>query len=272
MAYGLLITSSIGLTAITLYFQSRFWEATFLILFTGTVCWLLGNVMLVLWNMYPVAVSWWMAFLLFTIVASRANASRARDKNKFSNFTLYLVLGLFTIGLLMPFHGNGRLWMGAGLVCTALWLIAYDSARGLMKIEAMSRYTGIALLTGFIWLLATGMFMLAGELAGPMYDTALHSFFIGFLFSVIMAHGPMILPSLLGLSTKLFHPILYSWLILMECSLVVRITANFANEFFLRKWAGILNGIAILAFFITMAILLIRLLRAAKTTKVMKIS
>jgi hypothetical protein len=40
--------------------------------------------------------------------------------------------------------------------------------------------------------------------------------------------------------------------------------ANFLAEFELRKWAGLLNGIAILGFFVTMAILLVIELRKAK--------
>jgi hypothetical protein len=265
VAYVLLIVSSIGLTSITFYLQSRLSTTGFVIAFIGAVCWLLGNVMLVFWKMYPVAVSWWMGFILFTIVSSRLKSSLLPVNGKFKFISLYLILALFTIGLLMPFHdGIGRYLIGTGLICIAVWLVKYDAAREAIQQEGVNRYSGILLLTGFVWLFATGICMLWGDLSGPLYDPALHSFFIGFLFSVVMAHGPLILPSILALSIKPFHWILYIWFIILQGSLIVRIVANFLAEFELRKWAGVLNGIAILAFFLTMGTLLIIELRKAK--------
>lgn len=267
VAYVWLIISSLGLIGITFYFQNRLSTTGFVIAFTGAVCWFLGNVMLLLWKMYPVAVSWWMAFLLFTIVSSRLKSSLIPVGDKFTSISLFLVLGLFTIGLLMPFHGIGRYVMGAGLVCTAIWLVVFDSARESVKKEELNRYSGLLMLTGFVWLFATGILMGWGELYGPLYDTALHSFFIGFLLSVVMAHGPLILPTILALSLKPFHRVLYIWFILLQSSLMVRIGANFLIMFELRKWAGVLNGIAILAFFVNMAILLAIELRKVQKEK-----
>ncbi|QHT68336.1 hypothetical protein GXP67_17655 [Rhodocytophaga rosea] len=266
-AYILLIITSIGLTGITFYLQSRLSSTGFVIAFTGAICWLLGNVMLVLWNMYPVAVSWWMGFILLTIVSSRLKSSISPEAAKFKFTTLYLVIGLVTAGLLMPFHGTGRYVMGAGLACTALWLLKYDAARESMKGEEVNRYSGLLILTGFMWLFITGIFMLWGDLYGPLYDTVLHSFFIGFLFSVVMAHGPLILPNILALPIKPFHKLLYIWSVLLQGSLIVRIIANFLAEFELRKWSGVLNGIAILVFFVNMAILLAIEVRKAKNQK-----
>jgi hypothetical protein len=264
-AYVLLITSSIGLTGITFYFQNRLSTTSFVIAFTGAVCWLLGNVMLVLWKMYPVAVSWWMGFILLTIVSSRLKSSMLPLAGKLKFISLYLILGLFIVGLVMPFHGGiGRYLIGAGLISTALWLLKYDAARESIKNEALNRYSGLLMLSGFGWLFITGFFICWGDLYGPLYDTALHSFFIGFLFSVVMAHGPSIIPTVLALSVKPFHRVLYIWFVFLQSSLIVRIVANFLAEFELRKWAGLLNGIAILGFFVTMAILLIIELRKVK--------
>ena len=36
--------------------------------------------------------------------------------------------------------------------------------------------------------------------AGPRYDAMLHSIFLGFVFSMIFAHAPIILPTITGLA------------------------------------------------------------------------
>lgn len=256
-AYLLLIMGSIGYAGMMAHVLWRFSETHFLLLFAGAVCWLIGNLMLVFWQMYPVAVSWWIAFLLLTITAEMLELSRFLPFTLLKRNLLYLALGIYAISLLMPFHGNGRYLSGIGLVCIALWLLHYDMARKAIKKEGIHRYSGILLLTGFIWLLASGLFMLWDDVYGPLYDTALHAFFIGFVFSMIFAHGPAILPAVLGFSVKPYHPILYMWFVLLQGSLSLRITANFLSAFELRKWAGLLNGIAILAFFVNMAILML---------------
>jgi hypothetical protein len=263
-AHYLLIAASLGLIAVTAIFQKHFTPAQFLILFSGSVCWLLGNAMLILWNLYPAAVSWWMAFMLLTIVSSRIKASAAMQVSGRNYTILYVLLSLYGISLLMPFHGNGRYLSGIALLLIAPWLMAFDMARKELAKPGVSTYSGILLLTGFTWLLFTGVCMLWGEMIGPLYDITLHSFFIGFLFSVVMAHGPKILPALLGLNISPFHPFLYLCFALLQGSLITRIAANFLNAYTLRQWAGLVNGIAMLFFFLTMAVLLIVSLRKIK--------
>jgi hypothetical protein len=175
-----------------------------------------------------------------------------------------VLLGLYGFSLLMPFHGNGRYMSGVALLLIASWLAVFDLARKEAAKSGINRYSGILLLTGFAWLLFTGLCMLRGEMMGPLYDVTLHSFFIGFLFTIVMAHGPKILPGLLGLNISPFHPILYLWFALLQGSLITRIAANFLRIYNLRQWAGLLNGIAMLAFFLTMAVLLIVELRKVK--------
>ncbi|MDO1448200.1 hypothetical protein Q0590_18140 [Rhodocytophaga aerolata] len=256
----LLIAASLGLLVITAIFQKNFIPAQFLIAFSGSVCWLLGNVMLVLWNMYPAAVSWWMAFILLTIVSSRLKASMAMQVSSGKYTILYVLLALYGLSLLMPFHGNGRYLSGIALVFIAPWLLLFDVAH----LTGVSKYSGWLVFTGFAWLLFTGVCMLWGEMIGPLYDSTLHSFFIGFLFTTIMAQGPKILPSLLGKTIQPFHPILYLWFALLQASLLLRISANFLNLYTLRQWAGLLNGIAMFSFFLTMGILLAIELRKTK--------
>ncbi len=99
--------------------------------------------------------------------------------------------------------------------------------------------------------------MLTGDIYGFIYDAVLHSFFIGFVFSMIFAHGPVILPGVLGISIKPYHWILYVPAIILEGSLVIRVVADILSLEEWRRWAGMWNGIAILLFFMAMGVLIV---------------
>jgi hypothetical protein len=67
----------------------------------------------------------------------------------------------------------------------------------------------VCLIAGYVWLAVGGiLWLLFAQLfgAGPRYDAMLHSIFLGFVFSMIFAHAPIILPTITGLSlpSKIF--------------------------------------------------------------------
>ena len=84
------------------------------------------------------------------------------------------------------------------------------------------------------------------------YDAIVHTFFIGFVFSMIFAHGPIILPGVLGSSIKPFHKILYVWLFLLHSSWLLRIFSDAFVNLPLRRMSGAISAIAILAYLITL--------------------
>ncbi len=90
------------------------------------------------------------------------------------------------------------------------------------------------------------------------YDILVHSFFIGYAFAMIFAHGPIILPGVLGITSKPFHPVLYGWLFLVQGSLLLRLLADSLFSLEWRKLSGILSGAGILLYFITLVVLVIR--------------
>jgi hypothetical protein len=85
-----------------------------------------------------------------------------------------------------------------------------------------------------------------------------HSFFIGFVFSMIFAHGPVIIPGVFGISFKPYHKIYYLWLGLLHISWITRTTGNFLMDLNLRKLSGVISLIAILGYLTTVAVLVIR--------------
>jgi hypothetical protein len=81
--------------------------------------------------------------------------------------------------------------------------------------------------------------------AGPRYDAMLHAIFLGFVFSMIFAHAPIILPTITGLALP-FQSIFYLHVGLLHLSLSLRIAGDVAQLLWLQRWGGLLNVAAIL--------------------------
>ena len=75
----------------------------------------------------------------------------------------------------------------------------------------------------------------------------LHGIFIGFVFSMIFGHAPIIFPAILNLDIQ-FKPALYFPLILPHLSLVFRLEVDLLPFFLLRKWAGLINVLTVLLY------------------------
>jgi hypothetical protein len=257
IAQILLIAGSAGFFIMCCYFIYKFKEFYYYFFLLGAFTLVSGNIILFKTNFYPNAVPWWIGFFLFTIVAERIELSRFLPLNNLKKNTLTTILVLFLISLFLPFHSYGRVIFAIALALAGLWLLKFDMARLSLKIKGQHRYSAILLLTGFAWLLVTALLFIAGNELVFFYDAALHSFFIGFVFSMIFSHAPIILPAVLKMPVKIYRPVLYIWVALLQLSLITRIVAAITGDFDLRKWSGILNGVVILLFFVSVAITLL---------------
>lgn len=263
-AFVALTAGSLGQAIIMGYFLEKYKQSYMIILFAGSLCWLVGNLMLLTYNMYPLAVSWWIGFLLLIITGERLELTQFLPIRKNSRRILVVALAVFVAGIIMPFHGNGRLLAAIGLIFTGIWLLKFDMATKSVKKHGQHRFSALLLLTGHGWLIATGALILSGDLYGFLYDAVLHAFFIGFVFSMIFAHGPVILPGVLGIAVKPYHASLYIWAFALEISLVIRIIADLLSMPELRMWAAMVNGLSMLAFFVSMAVLIYLGVRKSK--------
>jgi hypothetical protein len=218
----------------------------------GALCWSIGNVILIKTSFYPQAVIWWIAFLFFTISAERIELSRYLQLSAKRKVILFILLTFFIIGIFVPFHDAGGFIIAFSLIGSSIWLLVNDMAsRSLMK-EGQHRYSGILLLTGYVWLAVSGLFMAYGSYWGLLYDATLHTFFLGFVFSMVFAHAPIILPGVLRIPLKPFNKYLYIWFYLLQISLILRVTGILTTDIMLKQIGGLLNGISILGFFVNM--------------------
>jgi hypothetical protein len=264
IAIYILIFSSIALSLVFLYYFRSQRNIIYVLMLLGSLCWVTGNILLLTKLFYPLAFPWWAAFALFIIAAERLELMKflpvsSMDKRVF----IFILLG-FVVGVLFSFHGAGNVICGLALIGTSLWLLRNDLIGINLKKKNMPKYVAISLLTGYVALLLTGIFFFVLSDQWLNYDIIVHSFFIGFVFSMIFAHGPMILPGIMGISVTPFNKILYVWLSLLQVSWIVRIFADVLMQMEIRKVSGLLSAIAIVGYFVTMAVLTIKSQRHAK--------
>jgi hypothetical protein len=166
---------------------------------------------------------------------------------------------------LVPFHGVGTVITGLSLVLISVWLLRFDVIRITLKKKELVRFTAIALTTGYIALMLDGLFILALSDSVNSYDIIVHTFFLGFVFSMIFAHGPIILPGVLGLTVRPYHPLFYLPLILLLSSLLMRIGADaLILPFEFRALSGWISMGSIILYFLLMITFTIRAFRHAK--------
>jgi hypothetical protein len=213
-------------------------------LLAGALAWLLGNTLLLYGE---AAVAWWIAFFALTIGAERLELSRYLKRSSLSR-NAFIAIG---IGVLV-FSINPML-QGAALVLLALWFLAFDLARVTVRQSALPRYIAVCLLAGYFWL-ALGGALLALEL---WRDAALHAILVGFVFSMVFGHAPVILPAVLRVALP-YSAALYVPLALLHASLALRVAGNLPESLFLRQAGAWGNAVAIALFIVTAVILVTR--------------
>ncbi len=258
----LLILASLGLTVVFLLYWLKERSIIYTLMFLGAACWLMGNILLAATGFYPNAIPWWTAFILFIIVSERLELSKFLPVTKRHKTILLALLMFYLVGCALTFHGIGRYVASLSLLGIGLWLMRHDVVSINLRKRDLPRYVGIALLAGYFSLLLSGMFLLVANEQPLSYDIYVHSLFIGFAFSMIFAHGPVILPGVLGISTKPYHPILYVWLFLLHASWLARVVTDITLSIHLRMYTGGVSAAAILGYFITLAVLTLRASRA----------
>ncbi len=134
------------------------------------------------------------------------------------------------------------------------WLILYDMIRKSIKMPGIHRFSAVTLLFGYVWLAISGLFYLLDPTGTIPYDALIHSFFLGFIFSMIFAHAPIILPGVLGLTIRPYHQSLYVWVVLFQATLMVRLLGGIFMMPAWKQWGGLFNGMVIFLFLINLVL------------------
>lgn len=265
MAIIALILAGLGLCSIYVVYLRRQYELSLFLMLSGAIAWTTGNVMLFTPGVYPQALAWWICFMLFTIVGERLELSKFLPITNRHKYALLLFLLVFLAGIGLTFHGSGKYLSASALILISTWLMRYDVVSVNLKKDRLTRFSGVALLGGYIALLLTGFFLMTLQRAPFGYDIIVHTFFLGFIFSMIFAHGPFILPALIGVPVKPYHLLFYLPLTLLLLSVTMRIAADVSLlPYSFRLVSGWISGGSILLYFVLLMTLTIRAVRRAK--------
>ena len=235
----------VGLFVVILRAHATASTATLLL---GALLWVVGDALWLRGDPLVRVVPWWVGFLVLTIVGERlelAAMSRLTDAGRlvFGCLTALLLAGL---AVSAADTGTGMRIAGIALAGYALWLFRFDVARYTVRRTGLPRFVALALLPGYVWLAVGGVLWLrdGAAVAGFAHDAELHALFVGFVFSMIFGHAPVIFPGVLGVAIP-FRRFFYAHLALLHTGLALRIGGDLAADFTLARWGGLLNASAI---------------------------
>lgn len=210
------------------------------------------------WLFAPVSalVPWFIGFLVLTISAERVELARFQMP---PHGTTVLVAATTALTVTIS---AGFFWpdlavrlTGTLLLVLVFWLLQHDVARAGMRGTGLRRYSSIALLTGYGWLIIAAVCWLiyGHQTSGFAYDAIVHAVMLGFAMSMVMAHAPIILPAVLRRPLP-YRPMLWIPLGLLHIGLILRVlTGDLLQITVLWQIGGVITVTALLVFVLTAA-------------------
>ncbi|MBL8429526.1 MAG: hypothetical protein JNJ95_06525 [Dechloromonas sp.] len=246
---------ALGLIAASTVAMRRHLAVFTIILALASGCWLVGNLIWMATGNVSAAVIWWLLFLVLTIAGERLELTRFLPTPPLAQ---KLFIGIVCL-LLVSAIAAVDLLFSAGLVALAIWLLRYDIARRNIGTEGLTRFIATCLLTGYAWLVVAGLLGFTGAFTPghDWRDAALHAIALGFVFSMVFGHAPIIFPAVTRIKIP-YHPALYVPLALLHLTLALRVLGGLSEQFALRQMAALLNGVVLVAFIATVVTLVRR--------------
>lgn len=253
LAVWLVAVASLGFVAVNVVIVRRQPAAHTGLLLVAALAWAAGILLHAITPGSGAVIPLWFAFLVLTIAAERLEMTRLMRRRPGTSGALYVVLAAMLIGAVLSavsVEWGGSVY-GLSLSALALWLIQFDIARRTVRARGLSRYMAICLLLGYAWLLVAGAAWIATSLGFPYRDAALHALALGFVFSMMLGHAPVILPAITRIKVLFGWPY-YLPLALLHGSLVLRLgIGHFDWRALAAGAAG--NAVAIAVFATTVA-------------------
>lgn len=203
----------------------------------------------------PLVLPWLAGFVVLTITGERLELARIAMPPTAERALLACAGGLMVgaaASVLWPHVGV--VMYGVMLLALVVVLVRHDVARRTVRSRGLARFMGTSMLGAYAWLAVAGLVWAVGgpALDGPRYDTVIHSVFLGFTFSMIMAHAPVILPAVTRRDLP-YHPVLWVPLIGLHLSLLIRVAVGDAFGLSVSWRVGSMAGVVTLLLFVATA-------------------
>ncbi|HEX6734305.1 MAG TPA: hypothetical protein VF096_05800 [Azonexus sp.] len=228
-----------------------------LTLLLGAAAWLAGNLLWLFGGELSAATLLWMSFLVLTIAGERLELTRFLPPRPLAQqlFRVLLLLAVAAALLLVLAPEAGSRLLAATFLALAVWLLRYDIARRTVRQQGLTRFVAVCLLAGYAWLAAGALLGLGGAfLPGqPGRDAALHAIFLGFVFSMVIGHAPIIFPAVMRVRIP-YHPFFYLPLTALHLTLAVRLSGSFGAGLDWQQAGAALNGVSLALFVLTILV------------------
>ena len=243
--------AGVVLLAASLHIYARQRAAFTLTLTLGAACWLAGNVVWLAGEGVPAATAWWIGFLVLTIAGERLELSRFLPPSPRAQIVFGCIVAAILGAIALTHLARDAGWtaLAAALLALALWLARQDIARRTVRERGLTRFIAVCLLSGYAWLGIGALTLLTGGSAygSAAWDAGLHAVALGFVFSMVFGHAPIIFPAVTRAAVP-YHWSFYGPLALLHLSLALRVAGDLAGHLDWRMIGGAGNGLALLLF------------------------
>lgn len=256
LAQVLFLSAAALLTLASMLIIRRQFAIFTVMLAVASVCWLIG---VLVWHLAGIqaASAWWLAFLVLTIAGERLELTRLLPRKPVA-MPLFVVATIAVLGSAawsVAEPDPGLRAFGGALLALGAWLIVFDIARFNIRQQGLTRFIAVCLLTGYAWLVIAGALGLIGALSPghPLRDAAMHAITLGFVFSMVFGHAPIIFPAVMRVRIP-YHPFLYVPLALLHATLALRMLGGLSGEFQLSRIGATTGGLVLALFVVTMLV------------------
>lgn len=264
LAQAFSIYAALVMVAANIHVLKRLTAPFTIILTSGALCWLLGVIVWMSAGSPSAATPWWFSFLVLTIAGERLELSRFIPTPKIAQQAFYAIVCTVFVGATISLLDEqvGLEMFALALLTMAGWLLRYDIAWRNAQRDGLPRFIAICLLSGYLWLGLAGALGMGGgfTLGDAWRDSTLHAIGLGFVFSMVFGHAPIIFPAVARVKLP-YHAVLYCPLLALHATLLIRVWGGLTDSFPLRHAGGMANALALLLFF---AVLLFSILRGLR--------
>ncbi len=258
----LLVSDGLNLLALSVFaatFWLLLWKARTVhhfVMFAGALAWLVSGILLSTGQPLSTVTPWWLTGFVLIITGERLELARVlrpdRRVRAWFFASVSLLSGATVLELAWP--DTGARLRGLAFLLLSVWLLRYDVARRTLRQPGMHRYSAVCLLHGYLWLALAGLLAVAlgHRTSGFGYDAQVHAVALGFVFSQVFAHAPIILPAVAGIRLA-FHRLAYAAPVLLGLSLSTRVLGDLTHDTLLRRAGGLGNALALAVFALSTA-------------------
>jgi hypothetical protein len=226
-------------------------RALFVVLLAvAAACWGVGTLDWLSGGASPDVAGWWLNFLVLTVAAERLELSRLLKPPRVHSVVVALSASALVVGASRHELSVGvALCSGFGLLVLTVWLVRYDVALRTIRQSGQPRFSATCMLAGYGWLAVAATLLLTAppSINAFSYDAAIHAITIGFVFSMIFGHAPIILPAVIGIRIR-YTSLAFVPLALLHLSVVMRIAGDVGELLTLRRLSGLAAILAVAAY------------------------